>query len=337
MTEEKNLELNLGKACNNRCIFCLDRNAPESARRWLPIERAVEELKKARNNSIRLLGLLGGEPTAHPYIIDIVREAKNLGFTRIAIGSNGLKLADREFAKKLIDNGLTRVSISIHSYHDYIEDYLTGKKGNFEKKIKAIDNLVELLSGGKLPDNVSINAVITRYLAGRMIPFCIFFKRKGIKDIRFNLIRTDTCMERSRELTPRLSEISPEIIKLIATNEKVLKMEISFGDIPLCIYPWSILENRTLVRKYVGELRDYDTYCSVFLEPKNPQSKAQRFSWRQRKRNALKVKLESCEKCKAERVCEGIWKSYIKAHGTNEFKPIMIDSFDHLTDKKTSR
>jgi len=68
----RNLELNLGKVCNNRCILCLDANAPRESRHFVPLERAVEELERGRADGADAVGLLGGEPTIHPAILDIV-------------------------------------------------------------------------------------------------------------------------------------------------------------------------------------------------------------------------------------------------------------------------
>lgn len=318
----KNLELNLGKVCNNRCIFCLDRNSPKSARKWLPLKRAIEEMENARGSGITSLGLLGGEPTAHPRIIEIVEYAKKLGFERIALATNGLKLSDLQFTERLIDAGVTRIGISIHGHKPEIEDYLSGRNGNFEKKFKAIKNLVKIKRDGKLRDNLSLNAVLTSYNFDKMPAFCAFFKKIGITDIRFNLIRTDSCMEKAKELTPRLSDISKQILLTILANEKILHIDLSFGDIPLCIYPTEILVSARLSSFYIGEMRDLDTSCAVFLSPDDASIEAQRFNWKERKTNALKIKSSVCAKCKISNICEGIWRSYAETYGTSELKSI---------------
>lgn len=322
--KEKNIELNLGKVCNNRCIFCLDRRAPKSAKKWLPVKRAREELERAREEGIESLGLLGGEPTAHPRILEIVRMAKELGFQRIALASNGLKLSKKEFTESLVFSGVTRVGISIHGHNPRIEDFLSGRKGNFKKKVQAIENLLELFHRGMLPHNVSLNAVLNRYNFKRMAPFCAFFKKIGINDTRFNMIRTDSCMERGEELTPKLTELAAEIEKIVLVNERVLRMEISFGDVPLCIYPFDILCSKRYAAKYVGEIRDLDTSCAVFLSPADLSVEAQRFKWNEKKREILKVQTEQCRSCTALNVCEGIWRSYTELYGTDEIKAIRI-------------
>jgi MoaA/NifB/PqqE/SkfB family radical SAM enzyme len=322
--KEKNLELNLGKVCNNRCIFCLDGDAPRSARKWLPLARARREMETARAAGVSSLGLLGGEPTAHPRILELVRTARDMGFSRIALASNGLKLSDPAFAAALVEGGVTRVGISIHGHTAAIEDALSGRKGNFERKVRAIANLLDLHRQGLLPHNVSLNAVLNRKNAGRMAPFCAFFRRMGIGDVRFNLIRTDACRERARALTPRLEDLAREIEKTIAVNLTVLRMELSFGDIPLCVYPLAVLLDGKLASRYVGEIRDLDTSCAVFQAPGDDAVDASRFRWVDRKRESLKVKADACRSCTATGPCEGIWRSYAELFGTEALTPLRV-------------
>jgi len=322
--KDRNLELNLGKVCNNRCIFCLDGNASKAARKWLPVRRARIELEAARRDGVESLGLLGGEPTAHPRILEIVRAARDSGFRRIALASNGLKLADADFAAALVESGVTRVGISIHGHRAEIEDFLSGRKGNFDRKVRAIENLLGLHRAGRLPHNVSLNAVLTRYTFKRMAPFCAFFKKMGIGDVRFNMIRTDACMDRGRELMPGISELAPEIGKMIVVNERRLGMEVSFGDMPLCIYPLEVLRNRRLASKYVGEIRDLDTSCAVFLSPADELVEVQRFRWDEKKRQVLKVQAGVCRDCRVSRLCEGLWRSYVELYGTDELEAVRM-------------
>jgi len=319
---EKNLELNLGKACNNRCIFCLDGNAPASSRRWLPVARAREEMRVARARGVASIGLLGGEPTAHPKIVELAAEARELGFTRVALATNGLKLADAAFARELALAGVTRVGVSIHGHRAAVEDHLSGRKGNFARKLRAIENLLALRAGGLLPHNVSLNAVITRAGFRHMGAFAAFFARRGIGDVRFNLVRTDACPERGIELTPRLAELAPEILKTAVVNEKLLSIDLGFGDVPFCAYPAPVRADPRLRARYVGEHRDLDTSCAVFVAPADARAPAQRFRWSERKRGALKVRGEACRACAAAAACEGVWRSYAGLYGTGELAPL---------------
>ena len=323
MSARHNLELNLGKLCNNRCVFCLDGAAPQESRRWVPPDRAAAELQRAFDDGVRSVGLLGGEPTAHPQILEIVATARSIGFTRIALSTNALKLADAAVAEALVEAGATRFTVSIHSHRDADEDALTGRAGNFQKKLTAIRNLVLLRQQGRLPDNVSLNPVITTRLVGMLPEFAAAFRAEGIRDIRYNLIRTDACPDQGAVLTPTLPALTPQILRTAVINVRVLHMTLAFGDVPLCAYPWEVLSNRTLALTTLGEARDLETRVAVFSAPKDPDRDASRFRWSDRKRSALKVKPGStCEGCCLDGPCEGIWRSYVDVHDTEGLQPV---------------
>ena len=323
MNGRRNLELNLGRVCNNRCVICLDLTADREARRWLPLDRAIEELTRAHADGTRSVGLLGGEPTAHPDIVAIIGAARDLGFERIALSTNALKLDDPEFAGKLVDSGATRFSVSIHGFRAEDEDAVSGREGNFARKLAAIRNLVQLRDAGKLPDNVSLNAVITTRIAGHLAEFAAGFHREGIRDVRFNLIRTDTCPEVGETMTPRLSGLTPQILRAVAVNARILRMDISLGDIPLCVYPWEVVSDRDLARQTIGEARDLDTWVAIFAAPRDADRNPSRFRWTDRKRHALKRQPEEvCGSCRLAPLCEGIWRSYLDVRGTDGLQAI---------------
>lgn len=318
-----NLELNLGKRCNNRCVFCLDGNAPRESREWVPLERARGELQHAREQGADSVGLLGGEPTAHPQIREIVALAKELGFARIALATNALKLADEAFARALVHAGVTRFSISIHGHTAEIEDALSGRAGNHARKLRAIDHLLALRREGHLPDNVSLNPVLTARNLDSMLAFVVAFRRRGIDDVRYNLVRTDACPDRAEELTPALPAVREQVLHTVAVNRRMLRIHLSFGDLPLCAYPWEVLDDGELARATVGELRDLDTSVAVFGAPRDEERGAARFVWRERKRSALKLQPdEVCRHCRVRDVCEGLWRSTHDLCGVAGLQPV---------------
>jgi len=321
----RNLELNLGKVCNNRCILCLDAKAPRESRRWVPLDRALDELQRGRDDGAEAVGLLGGEPTAHPEILPLVSAAREMGYSRVAVSTNALKLADEAFARALVDAGATRFSVSIHGHTPEIEDHISGRDGNFDRKVTAVRNLVRIRDEGLLPDNVSLNPVLTRPLVGAVPEFARAFAGLGIGDVRYNFVRTDPCEDLAEELTPRLAEVTREIVRTAVINAHRLHMELSFGDLPYCAYPWEILSNRELAGRYVGETRDLETWVAVFVAPTDEARDASRFRWSERKRNALKVRPQPpCDACKLAEPCEGIWRSYVATYGTDGLSPITM-------------
>ncbi|MEQ1918524.1 MAG: radical SAM protein, partial [Elusimicrobiota bacterium] len=235
----KNLELDVGMACNNRCVFCVSGDAKSAERRWLPLERAKEEIRAFHDGGCRSLGLLGGEPTAYPHILDSVRYARSLGYERVAVCTNGTKLSEPAFTDGLIEAGVTRFTISFHSHTPALEDKLTGLPGNFERKLKGLRHLLTHKAAGRLPDNVSLNPVLNRKTYLHLKEYIEFFRGEGVDDIRFNFIWPQARVEKDREMIPTYREAMKEIVRVVLLNESRWKMGLSFGGIPPCMLRWS--------------------------------------------------------------------------------------------------
>jgi len=58
----------------------------------------------------------GGEPTIYPRIFDLIQFLRDSGFNEIAIHTNGRRLSDYSFAKRLIESGIKAFLVSFHSH-----------------------------------------------------------------------------------------------------------------------------------------------------------------------------------------------------------------------------
>lgn len=316
---EKNLELNVGMACNNRCVFCISGDVPTAKRHWLALDRAKEELDHFYEKGCRSLGFLGGEPTAYPHIIDCIRHANSLGYQRIALCSNGTKFSDPDFVRDVIDAGVTRFTISIHSHTAKMEDHLTGLPGNFERKLKGLRLLREYREKGRLPDNVSLNPVLNKKTFPELEDYIEFFRKGGFDDIRFNYIWPQSRVQHDPEMIPRFREAMPEILRVILLNERKWKMHLTFGAVPICMLRWGgadlspkLAEHLGL--KYLSESDDLPTLVSL--------QGRERFNWQDRKKNMLKTHIDDCGKCRYAPICAGVWKTYAELYDLSEISPV---------------
>ena len=347
----KNVEINIGKACNNRCVFCIDGLPKKEDRSYMPFPQMQRELTRWYGEGHRSVGFLGGEPTTYPKIVDSVAYARDLGFTRIAIATNATKLRLHHFTDRILDAGLTRVTISMHGHTPDLEDRLTRVPGNFEKKVTAIRYLQEKRKLGFLKDGLSVNIVLNGWNAPhlpKMMQF--FYKTLGLDDLRVNFIRPEGYAEGDADLTPRFKEVVPVLLKAIILNEQHFKKVFTFGGIPFCAMPPALRNNNDLLLRYMGEYRDLSTSCSVRSEGgdvippgaqfdpnswvSHPKSTAvdfdeeegrARFNWQDRKRHDLKGHPRGCATCDLEPVCEGVWKGYLEIWGDREFRPVKLE------------
>ena len=89
------LLLDITENCNLKCPTCFAESGPGVAR-YAPIEHILRSLDAAierEGGRIDLLMLSGGEPTVHPQIVDILREATARPVTRVVLNTNGVRLA----------------------------------------------------------------------------------------------------------------------------------------------------------------------------------------------------------------------------------------------------
>ena len=324
----KNVEINIGKACNNRCVFCLDGLPKKEDRSYMDFAVMQSELRHWYEQGHRSVGFLGGEPTTYPKIVHSVAFAKSLGFTRIAIATNATKLRLKHFTDKILDAGLSRITISMHGHTAELEDRLTRVPGNFKKKCTAIHYLQEKRAQGYLSDGLSVNIVLNgwnyKYLP-KMMRF--FYQDLGLNDLRVNYIRPEGYAEGSAELTPRYKKVVPYVIKAVLLNEFHFKKTFTFGGIPMCQLPPKFLASENLLRKYMGEYRDLSTDCSIRTEGvdfgiSEVANGRARFNWQDRKKFDLKKHPEVCRPCDFHHICEGAWKGYLDIWGDDELKPI---------------
>ncbi|MCA9536034.1 MAG: radical SAM protein [Myxococcales bacterium] len=332
----RNVEINIGKTCNNKCVFCLDGMPTKEDKAFMPFEEMVTELDRYRAEGHLSVGFLGGEPTTYPWIVEAVAHAKKVGFTRIALATNAMMLRREAFLDKLLDAGLTRTTISMHGHTAELEDKLTMVPGGYEKKCTAIRNLNARKRQGHLKDGVSVNIVLNgwNYRAlPKMMKF--FFDTMELDDLRVNYVRPEGYAEGNPDLTPPYSQVIPVLTKAILLNEFHFKKVFTFGGVPMCVLPEELLRSRRLLTKYCGDVyRDLSTDCSVRSPNRGPggpvgaygvsvvnEGRA-RFNWQDRKRADLKHQAESCQRCSMTDVCEGVWSGYTDIYGFSEFAPL---------------
>lgn len=345
----KNVEINIGKACNNRCVFCIDGLPKREDRSYMRFEQMQEELRRFYADGYRSVGFLGGEPTTYPKIVDSVAYARQLGFSRVTIATNATKLRLTHFADRLLDAGLTRVTVSMHGHTAALEDELTRVPGNFDKKVTALRYLRhKQQTQGHLKDGLSINIVLN----GRNAPHLpkmmrFFYRRLGLSDVRVNFIRPEGYAEGDAELTPQYHRVTPILVKAILLNEHHFKETFTFGGFPMCVLPPQLRDSERLLRKYMGEYRDLSTACSIrsgggdVIPPGqmppgegrgqhypstvvqyDPTQQRARFNWQDRKKRDLKGQPAACESCRLVDVCEGVWKGYVDIWGDQGFSPV---------------
>ncbi|MCB0376873.1 MAG: radical SAM protein [Bdellovibrionales bacterium] len=129
--------LELTYRCNERCTHCYIEKFQDDPARILELDDWKKILKELRSAGTLYLVLMGGEPTLSSHFFSILNYGSDLGFY-MSIISNGLKIQDIEYARKLKEGGLRLATFSLYSLDPLIHDKMTSVKGSHAKLMKAI-------------------------------------------------------------------------------------------------------------------------------------------------------------------------------------------------------
>ena len=293
----------------------------------VPVDELKQEIKSYSDKGFNSIGFLGGEPTIHPNIIDLISFAKDAGFNQIHLISNGRRFSDIGFVHALISAGVTRFSVSVHSHIPEIEDSLTRVRGGLDQKIKGLKNLAQCKKKGLIKNIISINIVINKLNYDTVTETIKFFRSLGFTDFRLNFMRPEgRALSNFDEIGVSFSECMPAI-KRILDLSRIEGFDASLEGFPLCV-----LKGIDSPEQFAGEMRDQANKIVYFNKtgndgkgPGRPELRKDVFSWDKRRKQELKVKGKECSLCRYDAACEGVWKGYVDRIGFGEFKPIVGD------------
>lgn len=121
--------------CNLNCNFCFIEN---KKRRDMSIEKLKKTIEKLPYCHVCISG---GEPTLREDIFDIISILKSSPkISYVVLATNGIKLADRSYVKKLKKTGLNAVLLSFNGLTNKPYIVLNNRK-LLHIKLKALENL----------------------------------------------------------------------------------------------------------------------------------------------------------------------------------------------------
>lgn len=313
----KRTRLFTGYACNIKCGFCFYKDM-----KHVDIKDKIEQqIIWGHKYGIKDWDISGGEPSILPYWFAILEDLKSFGFRNIACITNGYRFADAKFLKESRARGLNELLFSLHGSNEKIHDAMTEVDGSFDKLSSAISNA--RYYGMK----IRINVVVTKnnYKDLKNIAeYCNY-----IRPVAFNFLPFRKENNATKDNMIKYSKIAPYIKEAIDILDDEIKIAIRY--VPFCLFEG--------YEKYVaGYLqRAFDEY--EWNEYTIRHFEAARFNkdippldfedkWQQ-ELGALHQSIKhvanhstKCLKCKYLYVCDGIWYSYAKEWGINEFNPI---------------
>ncbi|MEM2005046.1 MAG: GTP 3',8-cyclase MoaA [Zestosphaera sp.] len=210
--------LSVTQRCNQACVFCHREGILKFEEESLTPEDYGFLAKVASRFSIKKHKLTGGEPLLRDDVVDIVRELRRFS-DEVTLSTNGSLLKHK--VRALLDAGLSRVNISLHSLREDVFAYIA--KAPLKPVLEGFE---EALDAGL---KVKVNFVVMNVNAGEVNSLLDFAVSRGVS---VNLI----------ELVP-LGVPAP-----LYAREHVDISEIE-----------KVVEGRAC-RKYVGSFQNRPTY-----------------------------------------------------------------------------
>ncbi len=300
---KKQIILYVGEICNNDCVMC---SLKDDGRNIVSYSNLSEKIKKRRNDADKI-SFTGGEPTEHPDIIKLFKEANKFGY-EIGISTNGKKFSDPEFTKKLVSLGLKEASVTIHGPQK-THNRITGKK-SYTKTISGLENLIA--EGVTVTTDSVLIKINIDYLQ-KMWKTVLKMKVKkiGLQD----LVPEGGGDANFKELVISYERKK----KFFYDNLNFLKKFhfVHVANFPRCVLPLSLPEN------FIHTSHHQKEHGWQFDGLSNTGTQK------------LKKKIKVCKKCPYQNKCYGFRKKNLKKFNKESVKEMM--EIDNFMEKSNSR
>lgn len=286
----KRLHIKVSRLCNNNCIFCLDDRAKRTDISEKEVEAQLDEGKALGDMLFTC-----GEPTLHPKLPFFISMAHGAGYRSIGLVTNGRRLAYPDYCDKLIELGLSEVTISIHGHRAATHDALTRTKGSFDQTMAGLRNV----SRGKKTGRVRLitSTVVTARSMQHIGEILKALAAFNVDTMVLNIVEpSGEALRHFDRVTPSYADMARCIDEAIAGFPE--KSKITVEGIPLCFC--------------TGFLKN----CGVREEIHLQEGAA--FKALPVDRNHIKI--DACKSCRLTHLCPGIFHEYAERRGTSEIE-----------------
>jgi cyclic pyranopterin phosphate synthase len=265
-----------------------------------------------------------GEPTTRPELPEFVGWARELGYRRISMMTNGRRAGHMPYAAALVKRGLNRVYVSIHGHHQRLHEGLTRTPGSFEQTVGGIEQIARLKRFGV---ELHTSTVVTKRNLPHFLDIYRFLRGLGVDQVVFNVMqangRAHTFFE---QLFPTYGEIAQSFGDFIRDSGEA-RPSAFLVDIPLCATENIPDFNRGYVEKY----RHFDLESQTDLPVRDDAprraggaGKGLLLVMRSDLDDYQRVKRAECSECRHFVRGEGVWKNYLARYGWDGLAPIRI-------------
>jgi len=285
------LEVSADYRCNNRCVGChsVRDDGPS-----MSSHEVAAALVAGRRRGATSLWLGGGEPTLRRDAFAVVKKARELGYERVLLQTNGMLLAYPEVADRFVAAGVTEVSFAIKGATETTHDRLTRTPGCHALLLGGI---AEVKRHG-LPMSGDILVYASNL---DELPLMVeTYSALGLA--RFSVWAFSALDQGDRDLStqvPKLSELARAVVRAMDASPSV---EIASLHTPPCLVPES--HARCLFHAADLDLLVVNPGGHSFMLE---QSAIEGGTY-----------VPACDSCTARTRCGGLRRDYLGIHGSGE-------------------
>lgn len=301
LTPNNFISIHLTDLCNERCSFCVV-GSPLFSKSEVADEDVWQFLSDFSGEGYQAVNLHGGEPTIYPRLTALLEYCRELGYPQIHIQTNARKLANREFARHLIDLNVTLFIVSLHSPDADTSDALTLTPGGWKETVEGINNIRALGA------EVRTNIVLMKQNISQLEEYA---RLLAMLDVRYanisSLHPVGSAFFSFQLLTPSFHEVRFHLYKSIEMMESV-GINVSLEGFPPCVVPeYSHLHIEQLGREIplLHKSLIIDSYDGMMDDGR--------------------IKRAKCSECILNQICGGVYKEYIEYRGWEEFNPVQCN------------
>lgn len=337
--------LQVGFSCNARCRFCYYRKELEAGDvHDFTTDQIKKRLKEGRKLGKDQVDISGGEPTIRKDIFEIIRYAKEIGYNKICLITNGIKMYDESFCNKLIEAGMNDVLFSLQSHIEKEHDHLTQVKGSWKKLMIGLDNI------SKTDIEYRINTTITN-VNYKSIDFLfkslVTYKPHAINLLFHNCTQGSFIKDDENAEIIDYNKITYEISKVISKYGKDFK-EINVRWLPFCLlighekhirtrwqkmyedHEWDPYLNIKYNKGFIACIASFFAGCILYPFKAPVYGKRNFYTFFNECITTFRVtlyhkQLSECKKCSLRKICPGLSRNYVKKYNKTKLIPYKFD------------
>ncbi len=281
--------------CNVACDYCTI--TPPMRQRSLPTARLVAVMQQARAQGYEDISFTGGEPTLRADLVALVRHAKKLGYRDVKVQSNGHLLAHAANADRLIEAGVNRFHVSIHTHEREAYDRLVRKEGAWPLMAASL----EVLAARPV---TLVADVIMKEDTYRRLPAAIeWLHGRGVRAADLWFVSLTDGNAANVESMPRMTDVLPALREALGVARR-LGVTVRSLHVPRCVLgadagvAWDPGADRVMVvsPEATFELKD--------------------------SKLAGRMHVAACERCRYRPICPGVRPDYVARYGEAELVPV---------------